>query len=67
MDYLHIVLTKVRQCVRDLSDEFGFLIGKWNQSYQFDICPKSIAFEELRPGDLIFYEGKYNSNRLYEY
>lgn len=53
----------VRQCVRDLSDEFGFLIGKWNQAYQFDISPKVLTFEELRPGDLIFYEGLYNSNK----
>jgi hypothetical protein len=24
----------VRRAARDLADEFGFLIGKWNQAYQ---------------------------------
>ena len=31
----------VRQVVKDLADDFGFLIGKWNQAYQFDMLPKS--------------------------
>ena len=53
----------VRQVVRDLTDDFGFLIGKWNQAYQIDILPKVIEFEDLKPGDLIFYEGDYTSPR----
>jgi len=32
----------VRQVVRDLSDDFGFLIARWNQAYQFDMLPKNI-------------------------
>jgi len=32
----------VRQVVRDLVDDFGFLIAKWNQAYQCDMLPKSI-------------------------
>ena len=46
----------VRQCVNDLSDEFGFRLGRWNQAYQFDTLPNPINFEDLQPGDLIFYE-----------
>jgi hypothetical protein len=53
----------VRQVVRDLSEDFGFLIAKWNQAYQFDMLRQSISFEEMKPGDLIFYEGIYNSSR----
>jgi hypothetical protein len=46
----------VRQCVNDLSEEFGFRLGRWNQAYQFDILPDPIDFKDLKPGDLIFYE-----------
>ena len=53
----------VRQVVRDLADDFGFLIAKWNQAYQIDVLPKVIEFEDLKPGDLIFYEGEYTSPR----
>lgn len=49
--------------MRDLAEDFGFIQGKWNQAYQFDCCPKEVAFEDLRPGDLIFYEGTYCSKR----
>jgi hypothetical protein len=54
----------VRKCVQDLSTEFGFIIGKWNQAYQMDTLP--IVLEDIsqcKPGDLIFYEGIYNSKR----
>jgi len=49
----------VRQVCRDLQKYLGFRIGNWNQCYQFDLLPKSINFEDMKPGDLIFYEGKY--------
>lgn len=53
----------VRQSVRDMRSDFDFLIGNWNQAYQFDISPKSIQENELQFGDLIFYEGNYLSKR----
>lgn len=53
----------VRKCVQDLQEEFGFAIGKWNQCYQMDCLPVVLEQHQLRPGDLIFYEGIYNSNR----
>jgi len=49
----------VRKAVNDLKDDFGFTLQNWNQSYQFDILPLTIPFEKMKPGDLIFYEGKY--------
>jgi hypothetical protein len=45
----------IRQCVNDLREDFGFALSRWNQAYQFDLCPKAISFEELQKGDLIFY------------
>lgn len=54
----------VRQAVEDLRDEFGFMIPRLNQSYQFDTLPKSIRFDELIPGDLIFYQGTYFNPKL---
>jgi hypothetical protein len=53
----------IRQVMRDLAEDFGFMQGKWNQAYQFDCLPKDVTFEELRPGDLVFYEGTYTSPR----
>lgn len=53
----------VRQVLLDLQDDFGFVIGKWNQAYQLDTLPGVLSEEELRPGDLVFYEGKYVSER----
>lgn len=53
----------VRKAVQDLQEEFGFVIGKWNQAYLMDTLPIALTLEQLRPGDLIFYEGKYNSKR----
>ena len=53
----------IRQAVKDLQEEFGFVIGKWNQCYQMDTLPAVLDFSALKPGDLIFYEGVYNSNR----
>ncbi len=53
----------IRQAVQDLQEDFGFVIGRWNQAYQMDTLPIVLKQEELKPGDLIFYEGLYNSNR----
>lgn len=54
----------VRKVVQDLQEDFGFVIGKWNQAYQMDTCPIEVPFEELKPGDLIFYIGNYTSKRF---
>lgn len=51
----------VRRAVKDLQEGFGFAIGRWNQAYQYEALPEELTFEELRPGDLIFVEGKYHS------
>ena len=53
----------VRKALFDLQDDFGFVPGKWNQSYQLDTCPIEVPFEELKPGDLVFYIGTYTSKR----
>lgn len=54
----------VRKVVQDLGEEFGFLIGRWNQAYQMDTLPiRKAGVHELKPGDLIFYTGKYSSPR----
>ncbi len=50
--------------LQDLGEEFGFLVGRWNQAYQLDTLPiRKEGVHELKPGDLIFYEGTYNSPR----
>ena len=53
----------VRKVLQDLQEDFGFIIGKWNQAYQMDTLPIVLKPEELKPGDLVFYEGTYNSDR----
>lgn len=53
----------VRRAVMDLQDDFGIVLGKWNQAYQMDTLPIVLQQSELRQGDLIFYEGHYNSKR----
>ena len=45
----------IRHVVKLLKDDFGFCLDRWNQSYQYDILPEEIKFEEMQPGDLIFY------------
>ena len=50
----------VRRAVLDLKTDFGFTIGHWNQSYQFDTLPQELPPEQLRPGDLIFWSATYN-------
>lgn len=52
----------VRQCVQDLQEEFGFVIGRWNQAYQMDTLPIVYTdVTEMKSGDLIFYEGIYTN------
>ena len=53
----------VRRIVQDNQDKFGFLIGRWNQCYQMDTLPIELEERDLKPGDLIFYEGRYFSSR----
>jgi hypothetical protein len=53
----------VRKAVQDNQDKFGFLFGRWNQCYQMDTLPIVLEFKDLKPGDLIFYEGKYLSTK----
>lgn len=47
----------VRFVLNELKEDFGFQLSKWNQAYQFDILPDPISFDQLKPGDLIFYTG----------
>lgn len=50
----------VRRACHDLRDEFGFVLGRGNQAYQYCTLPETAhTIEELSPGDLIFYEGEY--------
>ena len=53
----------VRRAVTDLQDDFGIVLGRWNQAYQMDTLPIILSQSELKPGDLIFYEGLYVSKR----
>lgn len=48
----------IRHVMKILADDFGFCIDRWNQSYQYDILPEEIPFEQMQPGDLIFYTSK---------
>lgn len=54
----------VRRVLQDLSSEFGFVTGRWNQAYQFDVLESVEKLEDLKPGDLIFIEGKYYNEKL---
>jgi hypothetical protein len=49
----------IRQCIYDLKDEFGFMLGRWNQGYQFDTLPEVVEFDQLKRGDLIFYSATF--------
>ena len=49
----------VRRTVSILKEEFGFALSRWNQAYQFDVLPDEIPYEEMKPGDLVFYSGIY--------
>eukprot|EP00050_Salpingoeca_kvevrii_P003571 m.227490 g.227490 ORF g.227490 m.227490 type:complete len:515 (-) comp10851_c3_seq3:732-2276(-) len=50
----------VRRVLRDLKEDFGFDIGRWNQAYQFDTLPIAIDDpKDMKPGDLVFISGDY--------
>lgn len=53
----------VRIAVQNLQEDFGFVIGKWNQCYHLDTCPVEVSLAEAKPGDLVFYYGTYTSKR----
>ncbi len=53
----------VRQCISDLREDFGFVLGKWNQAYQYDVLPDEIEFKDLKKGDLIFYTATMNKEK----
>lgn len=55
----------VRQAVNDLKEDFGFMLNRWNQAYQFDTLPIKLSFEEMKRGDLIFYSAIYYSDKVY--
>ena len=57
----------IRQAVYDLRDDFGFVLDKWNQSYQFDTLPIELEEKELRPGDLIFYSADYFNPKIKDF
>lgn len=55
----------IKQIVFDLRQEFGYTLGKWNQSYQFDLLPdEGLKESDLKAGDLIFYSATYNNPKL---
>jgi len=54
----------VRQIVYDLREDFGFQLDRWNQAYQHDTLPVDLKFEEMKPGDLVFYTGIYNNEKM---
>jgi cell wall-associated NlpC family hydrolase len=54
----------VRQVVYDLREDFGFQLDRWNQAYQFDTLPIDLKFEEMKPGDLVFYSAIYYNEKM---
>ena len=49
----------VRKALRELREDFGFDVGRWNQAYQFDTLPDAIEEKDMKPGDLVFISGTY--------
>ena len=54
----------LRQVVSDLKEDFGFSLARWNQTYQYDTCPIELTFEQLRPGDIVFYSATYYNTKV---
>ncbi|CAF0980088.1 unnamed protein product [Rotaria sordida] len=55
----------VRRVMYDLSKDFGFVIGPWNQSYMFDTLPKTIThLSNVQPGDLVFISATYYNEKM---
>lgn len=54
----------VRRVMYDLSKEFGFVIGPWNQSYMYDTLSKTIThLSDVQPGDLVFISATYYNEK----
>ncbi|XP_036388617.1 uncharacterized protein ttll10 [Megalops cyprinoides] len=55
----------VRRAMRDLKEDFGFVLGPGNQAYQYDTLPITLdRADNMRPGDLVFVSGTYfNPNK----
>lgn len=50
----------VRRVMRDLADDFGFILGPWNQAYMYDTLPVTVESEkDMKPGDLVFISATY--------
>ena len=50
----------VRRVLRDLSADFGFVVGPWNQAYLYDTLPiKLSSTADMKHGDLVFISAKY--------
>ncbi|CAF2423014.1 unnamed protein product [Rotaria sp. Silwood2] len=55
----------VRRVMYDLSKDFGFVVGPWNQSYMFDTLPKTIThLSDVQPGDLVFISATYYNEKM---
>ena len=40
----------VPRALQDLTKDFGFRIGRWNQNYQFDTLPEKLdTADQLKP------------------
>jgi hypothetical protein len=54
----------VRRVMYDLSKQFGFVIGPWNQSYMYDTLPTTITdLSDVKPGDLVFISATYYNEK----
>ena len=50
----------VRRVLRDLSADFGFEVGPWNQAYLYDTLPiKLSSSTDMKHGDLVFISATY--------
>ena len=49
-----------------MREELGVTLDRWNQAYQYDTLPITLKYEELQPGDLIFYSGEYFNTNHYK-
>ena len=43
--------------------QFGFEIGPWNQAYQIETLPIALTLDQMKPGDLIFVQGRYHDKK----
>ncbi|XP_067873177.1 uncharacterized protein [Heterodontus francisci] len=53
----------VRRVMRDLKDDFGFIIGPGNQADYHDTLPITTTQEKMEPGDLVFVSGTYFNSK----